>query len=112
VERFGEQLERTRAIGGPQALPTVVFGDRAVRGVAPYDEWKAAATVAGAQPLGEPPPTIEQALRRFGTLATAEVAAVCALPGPKARAELWRLALEWKVVAERRFTSALWRLAE
>ncbi|MGN6190385.1 MAG: DsbA family oxidoreductase [Conexibacter sp.] len=112
VERFGEQLERTRAIGGAEALPTVAFGDRAVRGFAPYEEWRAAALAAGAQPAGEPPPSIEQALRRFGTLATAEVAAACALPGPRARAELWSLALEWKVVAERRFTSALWRLAE
>ncbi len=112
VERFGEQLERTRAIGGPDALPTLALGDRAVRGFVPYEEWRAAALAAGAQPLGEPPPSIEQALRRFGTLATAEVAAACDLPGPRARATLWQLALEWKVVAERRFTSALWRLAE
>jgi putative protein-disulfide isomerase len=119
VERFGEQLELTRAIGGAEALPTLVFHatdgsseDRVVRGFVPYDDWRAAAVAAGAQSAGEPPPTIEQALRRFGTLATAEVAAACALPGPKARAELWRLALEWRVVAERRFTSALWRLAD
>ncbi|MBS1869793.1 MAG: DsbA family protein [Actinobacteria bacterium] len=112
VERFGEQLDATRAICGREALPTIVFGERAVRGFVPYDEWRAAALAAGAEPLGEPAPGIEQALRRFGTLATAEVAAACALPGPRARAELWRLALEWKVVAERRFTSALWRLAE
>ncbi len=117
VERFGEQLERTRAIGGLDALPAIAFHgadgeDRVVRGYVPYDEWRAAALAAGAEPAGAPPPTIEQALRRFGTLATAEVAAACALPGPRARAELWQLALEWKVVAERRFTSALWRLAE
>jgi putative protein-disulfide isomerase len=118
VERFGAQLEATRAIGGAQALPTLVLHaaagaeDRALRGLVPYDAWRAAAVAAGAQPLDEPPPSIEQALRRFGTLATAEVAAACGLPGPRARAELWRLALEWKVVAERRFTSALWRLAE
>jgi predicted DsbA family dithiol-disulfide isomerase len=112
VERFGEELERTRALGGAEALPTVVLGARVVRGFVPYDEWRAAAVAAGAEPLDEPPPTIEQALRRFGTLATVEVAAVCALPGPRARAELWRLALDWKVVAERRFTSALWRLAD
>jgi putative protein-disulfide isomerase len=112
VERFGEELERTRAIGGADALPTLALGERLVRGVVPYAEWRAAALAAGAEPTGEPPPSIEQALRRFGTLATAEVAAACALPGPRARAELWRMALEWKVVAERRFTSALWRLAE
>lgn len=111
LERFGEQLERTRAIGGAEALPTLVLGERVVRGFVAYDEWRAAALAAGAQPSGHPPPSIEQALRRFGTLATAEVAAACALPGPRARAELWRMALEWKVVAERRFTSALWRLA-
>jgi predicted DsbA family dithiol-disulfide isomerase len=135
VERFGEQLDATRAIGGAEALPTLVFHaadagsakdravrdfvpadgsarDRALRGFIPYDDWRAAALAAGAQPLDAPPPSIEQALRRFGTLATAEVAAACDLPGPRVRAELWRLALEWKVVAERRFTSALWRVAE
>jgi len=116
VERFGEELERTKALGGAAALPTLAFRAadgtaHAVRGFAPYETWRAAALAAGAEPAGEPFPTIEQALRRFGTLATAEVAAACDLPGPRARAELWRLALEWRVVAERRFTSALWRLA-
>jgi predicted DsbA family dithiol-disulfide isomerase len=119
VERFGEQLEATRAIGGPDALPTLVFHgadgeDRPVRGFVPYAEWRAAALAAGAEMPSPPiaPPTIEQALRRFGTLATAEVAAACGIPGARARAELWQLALEWKVVAEKRFTSALWRLAD
>lgn len=112
IERFGEQLEATRAIGGAEALPTLVLGDRALRGFVPYDDWRAAAVAAGAPPLGAPPPTIEQALRRFGTLATAEVAVACALPGPRARAQLWQLALDWKVVAEKRFTSALWRLTD
>jgi hypothetical protein len=36
-------------------------------------------------------------LRRFGRLATAEVAAACDLPGPRAAATLWGLALEWRV---------------
>jgi putative protein-disulfide isomerase len=113
VERLGVELERTKEIGGPAALPSIVFGDgEPVRGFVPYERWRAAALAAGAQPSGDPPPGIEEALRRFGTLATAEVAAACDLPGPRARAELWRLALEWRVQAERRFTSALWRLAE
>jgi predicted DsbA family dithiol-disulfide isomerase len=57
------------------------------------------------------PPGIEDALRRFGSMATAEVAAVCDLPGPRAPAELWRLALEWRVRAERLGTGYLWSLA-
>jgi putative protein-disulfide isomerase len=120
VERFGEQLESARALGGADVLPAVAFhragaaapDECVVRGFVPYEEWRAAAVAAGAEPVGEPPPSIEQALRRFGTLATAEVAAACALPGPRARAELWALALEWRVAAERRLTGALWRLAE
>ena len=52
LERFGEQLERTRAIGGAEALPTLVLGERVVRGFVAYDEWRAAALAAGAQPSG------------------------------------------------------------
>ena len=47
-----------------------------------------------ADPLG--------ALLRFGRMANPEVAAVCALPGPTAPAELWRLAAAWQVRVERR----------
>jgi hypothetical protein len=51
---------------------------------------------AGAEP-GADRPDVEGALRRFGRLATAEVAAACDLPGPRAAAALWGLALEWRV---------------
>jgi hypothetical protein len=51
------------------------------------------------------------ALRRFGAMATAEVAAVCELPGPRAPAELWRLAAEWQVRPVRVVTGELWELA-
>lgn len=113
IERFGEHLERSEHLGGWQNLPALLVGGTHIApSFSPYESWRAVALAAGAVPTGDPPPSIEQALRRFGTLATAEVAAACALPGPRARAELWRLALEWKIVAERRFTSALWRLAE
>jgi hypothetical protein len=44
-------------------------------------------------------------------MATAEVAAVCELPGPRAPAELWRLASEWKVRPIRVVTGELWELA-
>ena len=76
-----------------------------------YDELRSAAEAAGARATGEPPPSVMEALRRFGTMATAEVAAVCELPGPRAPAELWRLASEWKVRPVRVVTGELWELA-
>jgi hypothetical protein len=36
---------------------------------------------------------------------------VCDLPGPRAPAELWRRALDWRVKAERLGTGYLWSLA-
>ena len=54
---------------------------------------------------------MEEALRRFGSMATVEVAAVCELPGPRAAAELWRLAEAWRVKPERYLTGELWSLA-
>jgi hypothetical protein len=44
-------------------------------------------------------------------LATPEVAAACDLPGPRAPAELWRLALEWRVKPRRAGGGELWELA-
>jgi hypothetical protein len=68
---------------------------------------RAAALQAGARVDGGLP-GVEEALRRFGRLATPEVAAVCDLPGPRAAAELWRLASEWRVRADRALTGELW----
>jgi hypothetical protein len=50
------------------------------------------------------------ALQRFGTMATAEIVAVCDLPGPRAGAELWRLAGEWRVKRVAVLTGELWEL--
>jgi len=119
VEAFGEDLERAHAAGPegePVALPTIVFtaqdgATHAVAGFAPYERWRDAALDAGAVPAGEPVPGVEDALRRWGSLATAEVAAVCDLPGPRAAAELWRLALEWRVRGDRHLTEAVWSVA-
>jgi hypothetical protein len=47
-------------------------------------------------------------VRRFGRLATPEVAAASDLPGPRAAAELWRLATEWRVRPERALIGELW----
>jgi putative protein-disulfide isomerase len=111
VEAFGADLEETRAGEGIPS-PSIVFeGDHGAYELRGYDELRAAAVAAGAQPLGAPAPGVLEALGRFGTMATAEVAAVCALPGPRAQAELWRLAVEWQVRPVRVLTGELWELA-
>jgi len=118
LEALGNDLERARAAAGPDAerrvpLPTLHFGgpEHAVEGPQPYAAWRAAAVAAGAEPHGGAPPRVQEALERFGTMATPEVAAVCDLPGPRAAAELWRLALEWRVRPRRVLGGELWSLA-
>jgi predicted DsbA family dithiol-disulfide isomerase len=113
VEAFGADLEDTRALPEESfALPTIRFGDdHLVSGPAPYEEWRAAALAAGARPAGEERPDPPAALARFGRMATVEVEAVCDLPGPRASAELWRLAAEWRVKPLRVLTGTLWELA-
>jgi hypothetical protein len=54
---------------------------------------------------------VAAALRRFGRMATAELEAVCDLPGPRAGAEVWRLASEWRVRRLPVLNSELWELA-
>jgi predicted DsbA family dithiol-disulfide isomerase len=115
VEAFGADLHDTRE-RGIEALPVLLFsgGDGAeerCEAADGYDAWRRAAIACGAQPAGTPPPTLEDALARFGSLAAVEVAAVCDLPGPRAQAELWRLAVDWRVRPERFLTGELWSLA-
>ena len=95
VEAFGADLERMRARG--LSVPAIEIGDTALTGLVAYDGLREAALAAGAAPLDEPPAGVEAALRRFGSLTAAETAAVCSLPGPRAPAELWALAAEWRV---------------
>jgi putative protein-disulfide isomerase len=109
VESFGADLERTReAVGEGGRLPFLevegVAGLHDVADLAPLLE-RAGATPAGA------PPDVEAALRRFGRMATPEVAAVCELPGPLAAARLWQLAVEWKVRPQPAVTGELWQAA-
>jgi predicted DsbA family dithiol-disulfide isomerase len=106
VEAFGADLEATRAHA--QELPFLVVGEL-VRGAA--DDWRGALVGAGATPTGEAAPGVLDALARFGRMATAEVEAVCDLPGPRANAELWRLAAEWRVKPVRVLTGMLWEPA-
>lgn len=127
LEAFGGDLERCEAVPaehhspstGRTRLPSLEFrgADGVVHGVygpSDYGTLREAAVAAGAWPVSHKAsgaPTVEDALRRFGTMATAEVALICDLPGPRAPAELWRLALKWRVRAERVGTGYLWSLA-
>lgn len=131
VEAFGRDLdeardvpEEARAAGRVKrvegrervSLPSIAFagagGERHwVLGPRPYEDYRAAALAAGAEPAGGEPPDPLAALRRFGRMATREVEEVCGLPGPRAAAELWRLALEWRVRPLRVLTGELWELA-
>jgi putative protein-disulfide isomerase len=121
LEAFGSDLEQVasvpaehRAPGSERVrLPSLEFqaADGTVHGVygfAAYEALQAKALAAGAQPSPAQPPSIEAAMAKFGSMATAEVAAVCELPGPRAPAELWRLASEWRLRAERLGSGELW----
>jgi predicted DsbA family dithiol-disulfide isomerase len=68
--------------------------------------WRSALLSAGARP--RPLPDVPGALAAHGSMSTAEVAAVCDLPGPRAPAELWRLALEWRVTPRRVLGGEVW----
>lgn len=111
LEAFGAQLERGRL-----EIPAVEFcgEDGEVHGVygfGPYEAWHSAARAAGAGPLGSEPPDPLTALMRFGSMATAELSAVCDLPLPRVAAELWRLALDWRVRRQGVAGGELWSVA-
>jgi predicted DsbA family dithiol-disulfide isomerase len=128
VEAFGADIDlATAAAGSAAALAGEAGSAEGARVATPWLElrgdddvvhgagvqaglegWRAAAIAAGATATGEPAPTVEEALRRLGSLATPEVAAVCDLAGPRAAAELWRLAVDWQVRAELTLGGELW----
>jgi predicted DsbA family dithiol-disulfide isomerase len=124
LEAFAADLDRCGAVAaehlsamtGRVKLPSLEFvsADGQVHGVygaSDYGRLRAAAVAAGGSVVTDAPLSVEDALRRFETMATAEIASVCDLPGPRAPAELWRLATEWRVRAERVGTDYLWSLA-
>jgi hypothetical protein len=108
-------MERAQAAArdGERRVP---FPSFAVRGQGDEVHWlydttdpaelRRVAGTAGA--TAQPLPGVAEAVRRFGRMATPEVAAVCDRPGPLAAAELWRLAAEWQVRPERALTGELW----
>jgi putative protein-disulfide isomerase len=117
LEAFGADLEEARARSEIERLPALhltggggaghwVGGDR------PYEEWRAAAAAAGASPAPVAHPDVAGALRRFGRMATAELEAVCDLPGPQAGAAVWRLASEWRARRVPVLFGELWEPAE
>jgi putative protein-disulfide isomerase len=85
--------------------------ERWVGGDHSYEEWRETAIAAGASPSAEPHPDVPAALRRFHTMATVELEAVCDLPGPRAGAEAWRLASEWRLRRVPVLGGELWELA-
>lgn len=103
LEAFAADLERSAEL----SIPALEFGDQArVEG---FEACRATLEARSGAEAAHPP-SIEDALRRFGAMATAEVAAVCHQPGPRAPAELWRLASEWRVKPERVLGGELWTL--
>jgi len=135
LEAFGSDLEETRTIpaaardaglatpGGHGsaverlAFPALRFvagdaDDRWVGADHSYEDWRVAAAAAGASPSAESPPDVAGALRRFRRLATAELEAVCDLPGPRAGAEVWRLASEWRARRVPVLFGELWETVE
>jgi predicted DsbA family dithiol-disulfide isomerase len=139
TEAFGRDLEETKGLSGrddlvwvpdrgpdfpakssPGAgdtpLPTLAFsgeGGRAlaVAGYTPYESYRAAAVGAGARERDARPPTVEELVARFGRVTTREVEEICELPGPRAGAELYRLAEQWKLRPLRRASGYLWERA-
>lgn len=134
LEAFGNDLERTRTITeearaaglategshGSKVerlqFPALCFarpggGDIWVGGDHSYDDWRTAAVEAGAPPGSDARPDVAAALARFGRMATPELVAVCDLPGPRAGAEVWRLASEWRAKRVPVLFGELWEAA-
>ena len=116
VEAFGADLDATRALAPEDfTFPTVELasdqGSVWIFGTPERAALREAAIAAGARPSGDPAPDVLGALARFVRMAGAEIEAVCDLPGPRANAELWRLATEWRVKPVRVLTDYLWELA-
>ena len=135
LEAFGSDLEETRTIPDAAreaglaadgdhgssverlAFPALRFTpdgggeERWVGRGHSYEQWREAAIGAGADPSAEPHPDVPAALRRFVSMATVELEAVCDLPGPRAGAEAWRLASEWRLRRVPVLGGELWELA-
>ena len=116
VEAFGADLEWSREAREGLEMPSALFtaedgSEHWVLGFRPYEDWRAVADAAGARELDGGRLEPLDAIRRFGRMSTLEVEQVCGLPGPRAAAELWTLASEWRLRPIPVLTGHLWETA-
>ena len=116
TEAFGADLDEVRAADEPIPTPTLAFvapdGARhEVRGQQPYAVWLQAAVAAGAAAPDGPKPYPAALVARFGRIATAEIVEITQSAAPVVEAELWALALEWRLKPVRVLTGTLWEPA-
>jgi predicted DsbA family dithiol-disulfide isomerase len=108
-ERF---LSRTNG-GAP--IPALAFsgegGERWVIGFQPYEAFREAALAAGAEPQRTTPMTVEEAIAGFDRVSGKEVEVLCELAPPRAGAELFRLAEQWKARSVWSMTGYMWESA-
>jgi putative protein-disulfide isomerase len=130
TEAFAADLERTEALAertlepaiasrgaGGAPLPTLVFrgedgSERVLPGFQALEACRTAALASGAQPAEGSVLGAEEAVARFGRVTTREIEVLCDLHGPRASAELFRLAEQWRLRPLRRPTGYLWEAAE
>jgi putative protein-disulfide isomerase len=130
TEAFAADLEKTHELArhtavaerrssrgaGGAPLPTLVFsGDggsrRELTGLQQYEACRQAAVEVGAAAVDRAPLEVEEAVRHFDRVTTREVELLCELSGPRAAAELFKLAEQWRVQPLRKLTGYLWEAA-
>jgi putative protein-disulfide isomerase len=116
TEAFGADLDEVRAGETPIPTPTLAFigadGERhAVDGSQPYEAWLATASAAGAEAANGSRPDPAALVTHFGRIATAEIVEITGSASPVVEAELWALALEWRLKPVRVLTGTLWESA-
>ncbi len=117
TEAFGADLEETRGLEAePPHRPIVAFlgaeGERhEVRGARPYEELRAAAVAAGAEPATDSPAQPLDAIGRFGRCATRELEELSGRPRTVIEAELWALARDWRLKPVAVLSGTLWERA-
>jgi protein-disulfide isomerase-like protein with CxxC motif len=90
---------------GPDGVRHGVWGSQ------PPEAYREAALAAGAAQVNEGPLAPLEAVARFGPLATREAEVLGESAGPPTRAELWRLATEFRLRPVRALTGTIWEPA-